>query len=68
VSSDLGSCNKSLWTNWLLDTFEVLGDKGDRGMKEVKITDGKELKRARQIVESLIGRKKVLVIQGGTRK
>jgi len=46
---------KSLWTNWLLDSFEVLGDKGYRGMDEVKVTDRKELKRARQIVESLIG-------------
>lgn len=46
---------RSIWTEWLLNTFEVLGDKGYRGMKEVKVTDRKELKRARQIVESLIG-------------
>lgn len=46
---------KSLWTKWLLDTFEVLGDKGYRGMEEVKVAERKELKRARQIVESLIG-------------
>lgn len=46
---------RSIWTKWLLDAFEVLGDKGYRGMEKVKVAERKDLKRARQIVESLIG-------------
>ena len=46
---------KSPWCKYLLNSFEVLGDKGYRGVPCVHVCSRKKLKAIRQIVESLIG-------------
>lgn len=47
--------NKSIWNKFLLDNFEVIGDKGYRGLEYVKVSSDKKFKATRQMVETAIG-------------
>lgn len=46
---------KSYWFRYLVDSLEVVGDKGYRGVKKLIISEDRKLKRVRQMVETSIG-------------
>ncbi len=46
---------KSYWFRYLVDRFEVIGDKGYKGIKDMIISENRKLKRIRQIIETSIG-------------
>jgi len=46
---------RSSWFRYLVEKFEIIGDKGYRGIEEIKISYRKGEKKIRQKVETLIG-------------
>ncbi|WP_457642143.1 hypothetical protein [Persephonella sp.] len=46
---------RSYWFRFLVNSFNVIGDKAYKGIKNLMICDNKELKRVRQMVETSIG-------------
>ncbi len=51
--------NKSRWFRFLVENFEVIGDKGYRGCEHVKVCESKEEKAIRQVVEGVNSQIKV---------
>lgn len=46
---------KSYWFKFLVDNFEVIGDKAYRGVKSLVISESRKLKGIRQMIETSIG-------------
>lgn len=46
---------RSYWFRLLVDNFSVIGDKAYKGIKGIVISDRKEIKRVRQMIETSIG-------------
>lgn len=59
---------KSGWLRWLLNKFELMGDRGYRGCGYVKVCESKEDKAVRQVVEGVFSWLKRLISMSGWRK
>ncbi len=59
---------RSGWLRWLLDKFELMGDRGYRGCEYVKVCESKEDKGMRQVVKGAFSWLKRLINMSGWRK
>jgi len=62
------SKRKSKWFRFLVETFEVIGDKGYRGCEHVVVCENKKNKSKRQVVEGVNSQIKVFNYASGWRK